>query len=255
MIGGLVLTTLRLSRPQLIAMAVLITVIALVLIPDIRVVHAIADQYSTGCGSDGCDALAAEIDRRFGLVARILGLLGLLPAVIGAFWGVPAVGGEYAAGTTRLVFTQSVSPRAWIVAKLTALGGLVFVGGGLVGLIVEFWASAFPGVPSAPSSGAVGDLTDLIGLDHLRGLAPAAWWLFGFAVGALCGALGRRVLPAMVATVAIVALSFVGRNLLNAAISISGGGGLFDMLESASMIGLALALTAATVRVVARSRA
>src|SRR5262245_11880941 len=47
---------------------------------------------------------------------------GLVPALIGAFWGAPLVARELETGTHRLVWNQSVPRRRWLAVKLTVLG-------------------------------------------------------------------------------------------------------------------------------------
>jgi ABC-type transport system involved in multi-copper enzyme maturation permease subunit len=140
-IGGIALTTLRLYRAQVVATAGLLLALAIVLIADGLAVGTLRTQYLAGCRPEDCDELILQIERHLGVVGQVLPLLGLAPAMIGAFWGAPAVGRELEVGSMKLVLTQSVSRRTWITTKLVVLGALVAIGGVAVGLAVDFWLS------------------------------------------------------------------------------------------------------------------
>src|SRR3954454_344255 len=62
----------------------------------------------------------------------------VLPAVVGIFWGAPMVSRELEAGTSRLVWTQSITRTRWLATKLGVAGaGAVVVG--LFGLALTVW--------------------------------------------------------------------------------------------------------------------
>ena len=63
-----------------------------------------------------------------------------VPAVVGVFWGAPMVARELEAGTTRLVWTQSITRTRWLATKLGVAGaGAVVVG--LAGLVLTWWCA------------------------------------------------------------------------------------------------------------------
>ncbi|WP_049576665.1 ABC transporter permease [Nonomuraea sp. SBT364] len=147
------------------------------------------------CGS--LEAVAG-LGERYDAIYSVFGWMPLvLPALIGAFWGAPLLGREYERGTHRLAWTQAVPVRRWLVVKLAVLGGAVVAGGLLLSLMVSLWRPVFrEGIDSGFGN---------IGIFNMTGVAPAAWWLYAFALGTLAGALFRRTLPAMALVVAGVA--------------------------------------------------
>lgn len=131
---------------------------------------------------------------------------GLVPALIGAFWGAPLVARELENGTHRLVWNQSVPRRRWLAVKLTVLGlASTAVTGALSALLT--WAAA-------PVDQAAGDRFSTI-LFGARGVAPIGYAAFGFMFGAVTGLLVRRTLPAMALVfLAVIAVQFAVPNLL-----------------------------------------
>ncbi|HWE68303.1 MAG TPA: hypothetical protein VG298_16800 [Acidimicrobiales bacterium] len=125
-----------------------------------------------------------------------LGILTIVvPGLIGIFWGAPLVARELEAGTYRLAWTQSVTRRRWLAAKLGLIGLAAMVTAGLLSLLVTWWASPL----------------DRAGMDvystfDQRDLVPLGYAALAFSLGVTAGVLIRRTLPAMAATlVAFVA--------------------------------------------------
>ncbi|RKR91410.1 ABC-2 family transporter [Micromonospora pisi] len=131
---------------------------------------------------------------------------GLVPAIIGAFWGAPLVARELENGTHRLVWNQSVPRRRWLAVKLTVLGlASMAVAGTLSALLT--WAAS-------PVDQANGDRFNAI-LFGARDIAPIGYAAFGFVFGAVTGLLVRRTLPAMALVfLAVIAVQFAVPNLL-----------------------------------------
>ncbi|MGI5520077.1 ABC transporter permease subunit [Micromonospora sp. CA-259024] len=131
---------------------------------------------------------------------------GLVPALIGAFWGAPLVARELETGTHRLVWNQSVPRRRWLAVKLTVLGLASMAVAGTLSALVT-WAAA-------PVDQVAGDRFSAI-LFGARGIAPIGYAVFGFVLGAVTGLLVRRTLPAMaVVFLAVIAVQFAVPNLL-----------------------------------------
>ncbi len=208
MTAGLVLTTLRLYRAQIVVTGVL-----LALLVSAAVVHGwatasfISGNRAVTCPSPSCDALAGQVEQRYQVFGQLLPFIGLLPAAIGAFWGAPLLGREFETGTTHFAWTQSVSRRAWLLTRFVILGSLIAIGALAVGTALDYWLSVFKGF----------DLTGVgqgdFSFSHMRGTAPVGWWLLGFALGAASGALLRRTVPAMVVTVVVMVAAVFARNL------------------------------------------
>jgi ABC-2 family transporter protein len=118
-------------------------------------------------------------------------LLRVTPALLGIFWGAPLCAREFETGTFRLAWTQSVSRRKWLITKLVM--GLVatVVVAGIVALAVTWWSRGFD-ILSA---------NQYANFDE-RDIAPIGYAAFAFTLGALVGAIVRRLLPAMAVTLA-----------------------------------------------------
>ncbi|MEV0199378.1 hypothetical protein [Nonomuraea sp. NPDC050691] len=145
-----------------------------------------------------CWDLATALSDRYDAVYTVFGWMPLVaPALVGVFWGAPLLGREYERGTQKLAWTQAVSVRRWMAVKLGVLGGLVAAGGLLLSAMVALWR------PVLQREDWFGN----IGVFNMVGVAPAAWWLYAFAMGVAGGALFRRTLPAMALVVAGMALT------------------------------------------------
>jgi hypothetical protein len=121
-----------------------------------------------------------------------------VPALIGAFVGVPVLAREIETGTFRYAWTQGFGQRRWTLAKLVLLGVAVAALAGAFSVLVSWYYQPYlaPGTLYDPKSGLAHWLFDL------RGIAFVAWTVVAFAVGAWAGMLVRRVVPAIVATLA-----------------------------------------------------
>jgi hypothetical protein len=125
----------------------------------------------------------------------------ILPLVIGAVLGAPLVARELERGTAPLAWSLATSRRRWLLERLVVVGLVTVVLLGLLGLAGHLLAGA-----RDPETSPMASLTDL----GARGPSVLVRGLIVFSVGVLMGALGGRVLPALllasVAAVAIVAL-------------------------------------------------
>ena len=143
---------------------------------------------------------------------RLLGtaLIGV-PALIGAFWGAPLLARELELGTHRLAWTQGITRRRWLATKLGVLGTAAAITTAAFALTFTWWSAPFDATGNRIGTANFGQ----------RGIAPIAYALFAVALGTLCGAVIRRTLPAMVATLTgfvVVRFSFqlvVRPHLLN----------------------------------------
>ncbi len=198
--------TWRQHRLALAGVAALFGVAALyLLIAGLRMHHAYAPVAACRpAGSGACRQLAGEFLNSYAPGAGpALGLLQVIPALIGAFVAAPVLARELETGTFRYAWTQGFGRSRWSVAKLTPLAIAVTVAAGAFSVLVSWfvqplWAAGDDNGPLYPT------------IFDLRGVAFAAWTLAAFAIGALAGALIRRVTPAMFATfIAYAGLSFV----------------------------------------------
>ena len=141
-------------------------------------------------------------------------VLQAVPALIGAFVGAPVLAREMETGTFRYAWTQGFGRWRWTLAKLVALAAVMAGAAGALSVLLSwYYQPYFAARNQALSFSEASPLTP--GLFDLRGVAFAAWTLAAFAIGALAGMLIRRVVPAMVATLAAyTGLALAAGNLL-----------------------------------------
>ncbi len=132
----------------------------------------------------------------------------VVPPLIGAFVGAPVLAREFEAGTFRYAWTQGFGRWRWTLAKLVGLGVVVAAASGALSVLASWYYQ--PYFASGNQSLSLTTFNPLNpGLFEQRGLAFAAWTLAAFAIGALAGVLIRRVVPAIVTTLAVCgALAF-----------------------------------------------
>jgi hypothetical protein len=144
-------------------------------------------------------AIPSFLRNDHGLQIGLDALVVIVPGAIGVFWGAPLVARELETGTYRLAWTQSVTRTRWLAVKLGVVGLAGMVVAGLLSLAVTWWSS--------PIDRA--NLGVFISFDQ-RDLVPVGYAAFAFALGAAAGALLRRTVPAMAATL----VAFVTTRLL-----------------------------------------
>lgn len=122
---------------------------------------------------------------------RLLGtvLIGV-PAAVGAFWGAPLLARELELGTHRLAWTQGVTRGRWLGTKLAVLSGATIVVTATFAALFTWWSRPFDAHGNRIGTANFGQ----------RGITPIAYALFALALGSLAGAIIRRTLPAMAAT-------------------------------------------------------
>jgi ABC-type transport system involved in multi-copper enzyme maturation permease subunit len=159
----------------------------------------------------------ADLVTRFNFMNHVLVggyALQAVPALIGAFVGAPVLARELETGTFRYAWTQGFGRWRWTLAKLVALAVVVAAAAGAFSVLLSWYYQ--PYLATANQSLSLSEATPFsLGLFDLRGVAFAAWTLVAFAIGALAGMLIRRVVPAIVATLAAYAgLALLAANLV-----------------------------------------
>ncbi len=141
-------------------------------------------------------------------------VLQIVPALIGAFVGAPVLARELETGTFRYAWTQGFGRWRWTLAKLVALGLVVATAAGAISVLLSWYYQ--PYLATGNQSLSLSEASPLApGLFDLRGVSFAAWTLVAFAIGALAGLLIRRVVPAIVTTLAAyTGLSLAAGNFL-----------------------------------------
>ena len=152
---------------------------------------AVAQCRASAGSPGGCVNPVATDDGKLQVLA--LGVVLIVPVLIGMFWGAPLVARELETGTFRLAWTQSVSRLRWLLVKLGLVGLASAVVGASFSLMVSWWFSPIDKVTANRFSPAS---------FGMHGFVPAGYALFAFALGATTGLLFRRTLPAMAVTLA-----------------------------------------------------
>jgi hypothetical protein len=116
-------------------------------------------------------------------------LVVVLPGLLGVFWGAPLVAGELQSGSFRLSWTQDVSRVRWLALRLAVSGLAAMAVTGLAAWLVTWWAGPLDHAQM-----------DQFGSFDSRGVVAVGYAAFAFTLGVLLGALLRRPVPAMAAT-------------------------------------------------------
>ncbi|WP_410580090.1 ABC transporter permease [Amycolatopsis sp. lyj-108] len=150
---------------------------------------------------------SADPAKLFADLYTYLAWLQVVPVAIGVFWGAPLVAVEYERGTTKLAWTQSISRFRWLGVKLGFLAVLATLGGLAFGTMMQRWVEVFP---TDRGDTAFTSRFDNPVLFAMTGVAPGAWWLFGFVLGTVAGAFIRKMLPAIAVTIAVTVGLMIG---------------------------------------------
>lgn len=129
-------------------------------------------------------------------------LNNVLPTLIALFWGVPLLGRDAEHGTHRLVLTQDAGRARWFTSQFSLAAAVTLLLSTVLSLLAWSPSQLHP---------ARDDLWDyrnmLFGAPVFDGTGPrvVAAALFGLAAGTAAGLLLRRVLPAMLVSLGVVA--------------------------------------------------
>lgn len=136
-----------------------------------------------------------------------------IPALIGAFVGPIVLAREFETGTFRYAWTQGFGRWRWAAAKLVVLGIVVATVAGAFSMLLSWYYQPYLSTPNPDLISGASPLSP--GLFDLRGVSFAAWTLLAFAIGVLAGMLIRRIVPAIVATLAAyAAFALLAANVL-----------------------------------------
>ncbi|MET7400656.1 ABC transporter permease subunit [Dactylosporangium sp. NPDC005572] len=191
--------TWRQHRAELLAAVVLLLALAVPLVWTGLALHA---QYRAdgvaACVADpgsraGCERLVEAFADRHATWARRLLWAAFLPALAGVFVGAPLLAREFEQGTWRLACTQGVSRTRWLTTKLTLVGAAVAVLTAAAAGLLSWWRA-----PLDDISGRLHATSFVIAVPSLTAAA-----VFAFAVGVTAGAVLRRTIAAMAATLGV----------------------------------------------------
>jgi hypothetical protein len=143
-------------------------------------------------------AMLLLVPKRDRNLAEVIDYLTVVvPVLIGVFWGAPLLAKEFEDGTNGLIWTQCVTRRGWLTSNLawTVLAAAAW--GAAVTAVVTWWSL------SKISLGGLSRLSQ--GPFDIQGIVPVAYSVFAVVLGLAVGAMVRRLLPAMAATLATFA--------------------------------------------------
>ena len=181
------------SRTQTLVVAALLAALAVIAavtgVQLSHLFHSTVAHCTSGCGFalDRFFSRDSFLDHALDILARAV------PALLGMFWGAPLLARELETGTYRLAWTQSVSRARWLVTRLAVVGFATVAIAGLLTLTITWWYT---------SRDQAGGTSPFAVFDR-RDVAPIAYAAFAFAVGVLLGAVIRRTVPAMAATLSV----------------------------------------------------
>jgi hypothetical protein len=186
------------SRTQTLTTLAALAVLAVVAtVTGIRLSHLYENLVAPCTAKGDCGFAAGQFQEHYTWLQNGFELvLRLAPAIVGTFWGAPLLARELETGTYRLAWTQSVTRSRWLTTKLLLVGASAVAAAGLLTLTTTWWFRAVDTVG-----------TNQWDVFDRRNLAPVAYALFAFALGAFLGAVIRRTLPAMAATLGIFAFT------------------------------------------------
>ena len=161
---------------------------------------------ATAChpaASPACQDLANMFNGTWDNMSIPAVLLQVVPAAIGAFVGAPVLARELETGTFRFAWTQGFGRWRWALAKLVPLALVLAAATAAFGALVS-WCYQPYAATGNQALGIYGN-SPLVTVPSLREVTFPAWTVAAFATAALAGMLIRRVVPAIVATLAVYA--------------------------------------------------
>lgn len=153
---------------------------------------ALCEQHRGEPMSDLCNALIGDFYGAYNSNLLAMAALLLLPPLAGAFLGAPLVARELESGTFRLVWTQSVTRRRWLLTKVVAILGVALLASAVTIPLVHWWRGPFEADGVFVTNPSYG----------VEGIISMGYMAFALALGIAAGTLLRRVIAAMFVTLA-----------------------------------------------------
>ncbi len=191
--------TWRQHRSEALAAAATLAVLTAILLAVGLPMHSSFDHDIAVCfdGSTAnremCSTNIAVFQKSFGFTTTVLILLNAVPFLLGALIGAPLLARELETGTWQLAWTQAVPRMRWLSVKTVALVTLIVVLTSAFAALVTWFRQPLD---------VLYGRNDASGFD-VAGLVPAAYALFAFAAGAAAGAILRRSIPALTASLLV----------------------------------------------------
>jgi ABC-2 family transporter protein len=141
--------------------------------------------------SEACNVALRQFREQYQTLSTVGVLFLVLPLLVGLFWGAPLVARETEHGTHRLVWTQGVSRRRWVLVKVGLVGAITLTAALGYGLGMSWWLTPL-------GQAGFGRFRTL--LFDMQGLVPIGYTVFAVALGVFAGTVWHKVLPAMAVT-------------------------------------------------------
>ena len=145
---------------------------------------------ATSCAESRC-LQTPRLFQGYDAIVNTVHLTIVVPVLLAGF-GATLVARETEAHTNVLVWTQSITRRRWVVAKVGAALAAAFVIGATVSALVTWWSGTPNSLDGNRFQGAQFETQNVV---------PVACAVFGVGLGLAVGSVLRRVLPALVTTV------------------------------------------------------
>ena len=180
------------------AAVLLLLAVAVPLVISGLAMRASYDQLGIAACLGGTDARCAGLLSQFSDLYRGWGQqwlpwLDFVPGLLGALVGAPLLARELEQRTHLLAWTQGVTRRRWLVAKLAALVLAIVLLGVAFTALISWWRWPLDQLEGHFSPNTF----------DFEGLVPTAYTLFAFALGTFLGVALRRSVAAMGATIAV----------------------------------------------------
>jgi hypothetical protein len=189
----------RQQRTETLITAALLALLAAAFVPmGIHLSDLFAQQDIARCiGRDtpACQQAIANFGNRAGILRSLTagGWFNLVPGLIGVALAAPLLL-DLETGTIRLAWTQSVTRRHWLAAKLGVTVGTALLAATAFSLLFTWY--------QRPLDKVYGRFDDF----DFQGIVPLAYVLFALALAVAVGVVARRAAPALVVAFA----AFVG---------------------------------------------
>jgi len=198
--------TLRQRRGAMIGLGVFLGLFAIYLaVMGFLQDHAYAQVAACNSGTVRCHQLAQAFTNDYwggnasvllsGGAQSVSSLLYVVPVLLGAFLGAPALARELSDGTFRFAWTQGAGRTRWALSTLAVPAAVLVAATGAFTALFSWYYRPFL---------QDHQVSEMLPLGFtLLGVAFAAWTLFSYALAAFFGALLRRTIPAMALTLVV----------------------------------------------------
>jgi hypothetical protein len=193
---GMVWVTWRQHRVALAGVIALLASLSLVLlISGLKIRGTYSSLGIASChGASQCQALRNLFTNDYyGVALYAPRFLEFVPGLIGAFLGAPLLAREFETGTYRFVWAQGAGRTRWVASKLALLALAVTALALAFSQVFTWWYRPFEPFIARMVAGQAFEV---------EGVVFAARTLLAFVLGAAAGAVIRRVVPALAATLA-----------------------------------------------------